>query len=188
MPERPKTDVVIKKPTSNIRSTIIVHTGDGRGKSSSAFGVMIRSVARGWNVGVVQFMKSGKWHTGEEEIGRKLGVDWWAIGLGFSWDSEDLTSDEAVSKEAWQASKESIQGGQHDLVILDEITYPMNWGWIDCADVIDTVRNKPNNVTIILTGRDAPEALIEIAHTVTEMVNIKHAYEQGIGARKGIDY
>jgi cob(I)alamin adenosyltransferase len=126
MSEQPKTDVVIRKPTSKIRSTIIVHTGNGRGKSSSAFGVMIRAVARGWNVGVVQFMKSGKWHTGEEEIGKKLGVNWWTLGLGFSWESDDLARDEAVSKEAWRASKEFIQGAQHDLIILDEITYPMN--------------------------------------------------------------
>lgn len=170
------------------RSVVLVHTGDGKGKSSSAWGVMIRGVARGWNVAVVQSIKSGQWNTGEEKIGRQLGVEWWTIGEGFSWDSQDLTKDEAVAKEAWKQAKELIQAGAHDLVILDEITYPMSWGWIDTDDVVATVRDRPEHVHVVITGRDAPTAIIEIADTVTEMRMVKHAYEQGIVAKKGIEY
>ena len=170
------------------KSVVLVHTGDGKGKSSSAWGVMIRGVARGWNVAVVQSIKSGQWNTGEEKIGRQLGVDWWTIGEGFSWDSDDLTKDEAVAKEAWRQARVLIQAGAHDLVILDEITYPMSWGWIDTDDVVMTVRDRPEHVHVVITGRDAPAAIIEIADTVTEMRMVKHAYEQGIVAKKGIEY
>lgn len=170
------------------RSVVLVHTGDGKGKSSSAWGVMVRGVARGWNVAVVQSIKSGQWNTGEEKIGRQLGVDWWTIGEGFSWDSEDLTKDEAVAKEAWKQAKALIQAGTHDLVILDEITYPMSWGWIDTDDVVATVRDRPEHVHVVITGRDAPQAIIDIADTVTEMRMVKHAYQQGIVAKKGIEY
>src|SRR6185369_12542119 len=106
-------------------SVVIVNTGDGKGKSSSAFGVMIRSVARGWKVAVIQAIKSGAWNVGEEKIGRQLGVDWWVIGEGFTWESEDLTRDQAVAQEAWAHAKRIIEAGEHQLVILDEITYPM---------------------------------------------------------------
>ena len=170
------------------KSVIIVNTGDGKGKSSSAFGVMIRSVARGWKVAVVQSIKSGQWNVGEEKVGRQLGVDWWTIGEGFSWDSEDLTRDEAVAREAWAQAKALIQAGEHRLVILDEITYPMTWGWIDTDDVVDTIRSRPATVNVVLTGRDAPQALIYVADTVTEMCMLKHSFERGITAMKGIDY
>ena len=170
------------------RSIVLVHTGDGKGKSTAAFGVMIRAVARGWRVGVVQFLKSGEWHVGEEDIGRRLGVDWWALGEGFTWDSENLTQDQAVAREAWTHAKAIITAGDHRLVVLDEITYPMNWGWIDTDDVVETIRNRPEPVSIVATGRDAPAALVDVADTVTEMRKVKHAYDAGIVAKKGIDY
>jgi cob(I)alamin adenosyltransferase len=169
-------------------SLVIVNTGDGKGKSSSAFGVMLRSVARGWKVAVIQYLKSGKWNTGEEKVGVQLGVDWWAIGDGFTWDSKDLDGTEAISREAWAASKARIQAGEHQLVILDEITYPMNWGWISTDDVVATIANRPTHVNVICTGRNAPQALIDIADTVTEMVKVKHAFEAGISAKRGIEY
>jgi cob(I)alamin adenosyltransferase len=169
-------------------SVVLVHTGDGKGKSTAAFGIVIRAVARGWRVAVVQFLKSGEWHVGEEDVGRQLGVEWWALGEGFTWDSEDLTRDEAVAREAWNHARTVINGGEHRLVVLDEITYPMNWGWIDSDEVITTIRDRPANVNIVATGRDAPAALIDVADTVTEMRKIKHAYDRGIVAKKGIDY
>jgi cob(I)alamin adenosyltransferase len=169
-------------------SLVIVNTGDGKGKSSSAFGVMLRSVARGWKVAVIQYLKSGKWNTGEEKVGIQLGVDWWAIGDGFTWDSKDLDETEAIAREAWAASKARIQAGEHQLVILDEITYPMNWGWISTDDVVATIANRPTHVNVICTGRNAPRALIDIADTVTEMVKVKHAFEAGISAKRGIEY
>jgi cob(I)alamin adenosyltransferase len=169
-------------------SVVIVNTGDGKGKSSSAFGVMIRSVARGWPVAVIQLIKSGAWNVGEEKVGRQLGVDWWAIGEGFTWESSDLTQDEAVAREAWAHAKSVIAAGEHRLVILDEVTYPMTWGWIDTDDVVETIRARPEKVNIVATGRDAPQPLIDIADTVTEMRMVKHAYERGITAMKGIEY
>jgi cob(I)alamin adenosyltransferase len=169
-------------------SVVIVYTGDGKGKSSSAWGVMIRALARGWKVAVVQFVKSGQWKVGEEKIGRQLGVDWWAIGEGFTWLSEDLTRDEAVAREGWGPARAVIVGGSHELVILDELTYPVNWGWIDGAEVAAVLAGRPSEVSVVVTGRNAPDELVAVADTVTEMRKVKHAYDAGIMARKGLDY
>lgn len=192
MPERDPEDVPTEdpRPTELRRapSLVLVNTGNGKGKSSAAMGVMLRGVARGWSVGVVQFLKSGKWNTGESKMAEQLGVDWWMIGKGFTWDSEDLSEDEAVARSAWEHSKKLIESGDHRLVILDEITYPMNWTWIDTDDVIKTIQGRPEHVNIVCTGRNAPAALIAIADTVTSMEPVKHAYKQGIRAMKGIDY
>ena len=172
-----------------VESVVLVHTGDGKGKSTSAFGVVMRCVARDWPVSVVQFLKSGKWQVGEEKVCReRLGVDWFAIGEGFTWDSPDLTQDEAVAQAAWAHAKELIAAGEHRLVVLDEITYPMNWGWISTSDVIETIATRPAAVSIVCTGRDAPDALVDVADTVTEMRKIKHVYDTGVIAKKGIDY
>jgi cob(I)alamin adenosyltransferase len=169
-------------------SLVIVNTGDGKGKSTAAFGIVLRALARDWRVAVVQFLKSGAWRTGEEKIARQLGVDWFAIGEGFTWDSKDLTEDQAVARAAWEHAKGLIGAGEHRLVVLDEITYPMNWDWIDPADVVATIRARPAPVNVVATGRDAPSPLIDLADTVTEMRNVKHAYDRGIVAKKGIDY
>jgi cob(I)alamin adenosyltransferase len=177
-PERAKT----------ARSLVIVNTGDGKGKSTSAFGVLMRAVARDWPVAVVQFLKSGEWQVGEEAVGRRLGVDWWSLGEGFTWDSTDLSRDEAVARAAWDHAKSVIGAGAHRLVVLDEVTYPMNWGWISTDDVLTTLRDRPERVNIVATGRDAPSGLVELADTVTEMRKVKHAYDEGILAKKGIDY
>ena len=169
-------------------SVVILYTGDGKGKSSSAWGVMIRALARGWKVAVVQFVKSGQWKVGEEKIGRQLGADWWAIGEGFTWLSEDLSRDEAVAREAWRHARQVIEDGSHELVILDELTYPVNWGWIDGGEVASVLAGRPSDVSVVITGRDAAEALVDAADTVTEMRKVKHAYDVGIMARKGLDY
>ncbi|MDW3214029.1 MAG: cob(I)yrinic acid a,c-diamide adenosyltransferase [Ilumatobacteraceae bacterium] len=169
-------------------SLVLVNTGNGKGKSSSAFGMMLRAVAVDWPVAVIQFVKSGNWKVGEEKMGRQLGVDWQSFGDGFTWDSDNLDNDKAHANEGWSAAKAAILAGDHRLVILDELTYLCTWGWIDQADVIDTITNRPEHVNIIVTGRDAPDELIEIADTVTEMTEVKHAYQQGIRAKRGIDY
>lgn len=169
-------------------SLVLVNTGNGKGKSSSAFGMMLRAVAVDWPVAVIQFVKSGNWKVGEEKMGRQLGVDWQSFGDGFTWDSDNLDNDKAHANEGWSAAKAAILAGDHRLVILDELTYLCTWGWIDQADVIDTITNRPEHVNIIVTGRDAPAELIEIADTVTEMTEVKHAYQQGIRAKRGIDY
>jgi cob(I)alamin adenosyltransferase len=166
---------------------VLVNTGDGKGKSTAAFGTMIRAVARGWNVCVIQFIKSGKWKVGEERIGRQLGVDWWTIGDGFTWDSTDMDETEATAREAWRTAKSRISSGDYQMVLLDEITYPMNYGWIDISDVVETIRTRPPQVNVVATGRDAPAELVEVADTVTEMSKVKHAFDRGIRAKRGID-
>jgi cob(I)alamin adenosyltransferase len=169
-------------------SLLLVNTGDGKGKSSSAFGVMVRAVARGWNVAVAQFVKSGDWHVGEETIGRQLGVQWHALGDGFTWDSKNLDHDRALAQTGWDTAAAIIHAGQHQLVVLDELTYLINWGWIDGDQVVKALVDRPPHVSVVVTGRDAPAAIIDIADTVTEMRNVKHAYDNGVAAKRGIDY
>jgi cob(I)alamin adenosyltransferase len=167
---------------------VLVNTGEGKGKSTAAFGTALRAIARGWKVGVVQFLKSGEWSVGEEKIGRQLGIDWWALGDGFTWDSEDIEESEAIAREAWRQAKERMASGEYDLIVLDEITYPINWGWIDLGEVLASIEARPARLNLILTGRDAPASLVEVADTVTEMRKVKHAFDRGVMARRGIDY
>lgn len=181
--EDPRPDDLRRAP-----SLVLVNTGDGKGKSTAAFGTVMRAVALGWPVAVVQFLKSGKWNTGEEKTARGLGVDWWAIGEGFTWDSDDLSRDEAVAREAWQHAAALLSSGSHRLVVLDEVTYPLRWGWIALDDAVAAIRDRDEQVNVIVTGRDAPDAIVELADTVTEMRNVKHAYDGGIRAKRGIDY
>lgn len=170
------------------RSTVLINTGDGKGKSSAAFGVMVRAVAREWPVAVVQFVKSGKWQVGEEKVGRQLGVHWLDVGDGFTWDSNDLDHDRDLARAGWAQAAVLIATGDHRLVVLDELTYLCTWGWIDTADVVASLQGRPDHVNVVITGRDCPAELIEVADTVTEMTKIKHAYDAGITAQRGIDY
>ena len=181
--EDPRPDDLHRAP-----SVVVVNTGDGKGKSSAAFGVMIRSLARGWPVAVVQFVKSGKWRVGEEQIGRDLGAAWHNVGDGFTWDSDDLEHDKALAREGWTTAAELIASGDYRLVVLDELTYLCTWGWVDTAAVVTAIRDRPPHVNVVVTGRDAPAELIDIADTVTEMRKVKHAYDAGITAIKGIEY
>lgn len=176
------------RATTRRPSLVLVNTGDGKGKSTAAFGTALRAIAQGWRVGVVQFLKSGEWKVGEEKVGRSLGMDWWAIGDGFTWETEDMEESQAVAAEAWSWARDRIGSGEYRLVILDEITYPINWGWIPLDEVLETIRSRPDHTSLILTGRDAPPALIEAADTVTEMRKLKHAFDQGVMARRGLDY
>ena len=177
-----------KPPLRRQRSLVLVNTGEGKGKSTAAFGVVLRGVARGWRVSVIQFVKSDQWKVGEEEVCRKLGVEWARTGDGFSWLSDDLERSAALAKAAWELAKETIRAGEHQLVVLDEITYPINWGWIPGEEVAEVLRERPERVNVIATGRDAPAELIEVADTVTEMKKVRHAYDKGVRAKRGIDF
>lgn len=192
MPERNADDIPTDDPRpDDLRrapSLVLVNTGPGKGKTSAAMGVVVRAVARDWPVAVVQFLKSGAWRTGEEKVCRQLGVDWWAEGEGFTWDSEDLSVDQAVAAGAWERARSLIQAGQHRLVVLDEVTYPLNWGWIDLDETVRTIRERPEQVNVVCTGRNAAQALIDVADTVSEISEVKHAYKAGIRAKKGIDF
>ncbi len=172
----------------NAPSLVLVNTGNGKGKSSAAFGVMVRAVARDWKVAVVQFIKGSDWKVGEEKIGRQLGVSWHALGGGFTWDSDDPSADIALAQAAWAQAAAIIASGEYDLVILDEVTYLSTWGWVPTDEIVAAVVNRPSHVNLVLTGRDAADEIIAVADTVTEMREIKHAYQAGITAKRGIDF
>lgn len=177
-----------RKASLREASLVLVNTGDGKGKSTAAFGTLLRAVSRGWKVGVVQFLKSGEWQVGEEKILTEHGVEWWALGDGFTWDSDNMDESEAIARDAWQRGSAILRSGKYDVVLFDEVTYPLNWGWIDLEEFVATVEARPEKTNVIITGRDAPAEVIEIADTVTEMVKVKHAFDRGVMARRGIDY
>jgi cob(I)alamin adenosyltransferase len=169
-------------------SIVLLNTGDGKGKSSAAFGVMGRGWARGWTVGVVQFVKGGKWKTGERKLAAHLEIEWHTLGDGFTWESTDLDETAAKGRHAWQVAEAKLASGEYDMLILDELTYAVTYGWVPVDDVVAGVLNRDPKTNVVITGRDAAPELIEIADTVTEMRMVKHAYERGIKARKGIEY
>jgi cob(I)alamin adenosyltransferase len=149
---------------------------------------MLRALARGWRVCVIQFIKSDEYKVGEKQIAERLGAEWLSGGDGFSWESEDLEQSAAIAARSWGLAAAKILSGDYKLVILDEVTYPMNWGWIDGDAVVEAIARRPAQVNIVATGRDAPLALVEVADTVTEMAKVKHAFDRGIRARRGIDF
>jgi cob(I)alamin adenosyltransferase len=169
-------------------SIILVNTGHGKGKSSAAFGVMGRGWARGWTVGVVQFVKSGKWKTGERKLADKLEIEWHTLGDGFTWESTDMDETIAKGRHAWAVAKEKLASGQYDLLIFDELTYALKYGWVDVGEVVTALRDRAPRTNVVVTGRDAPPELIDVADTVTEMRKVKHAYDEGISAIKGIEF
>jgi cob(I)alamin adenosyltransferase len=166
-----------------------VHTGDGKGKSSSAFGMAFRSAGWGMKVCVIQFIK-GQWQTGEQKAASSFdNIEWHALGVGFTWNTQNPEQDIKTSRAIWELSKEKIRSGQFDLIILDEITYCNTYNWIDVQEIVDFIQQeKPAWLHLVLTGRDAAPELIAIADTVTEMKIIKHAYAQGIKAEQGIEF
>ena len=175
-------------PRHRVDSVVVVNTGDGKGKSTAAFGVMARGWARGWRVGVVQFMKSGDWKVGEKKLADHLGVDWWTLGDGFTWESTDLDESAAKNIHAWGVAREKLASGEYDLLVLDELTYVINYGWVAASEVAESVAARSPKTNVVITGRDAPPELVELADTVTEMRKVKHAYERGVRAMKGIEY
>jgi cob(I)alamin adenosyltransferase len=169
-------------------SIVLLNTGLGKGKSSAAFGVMSRGWARGWTVGVVQFVKGGKWKTGERKLADHLGIEWHTLGDGFTWESTDLDETAAKGRHAWDVAREKLASGDYQLLILDELTYAVSYGWVPVEEVVAGIQGRAPKTNVVMTGRNASPELIEIADTATEMVKLKHAYERGITAIKGIEY
>jgi cob(I)alamin adenosyltransferase len=169
-------------------SLVLLNTGHGKGKSSAAFGVMARGWARGWKVGVVQFIKGGKWKTGERKLADHLGIEWHTLGDGFTWESTDMDETAAKGRHAWEVASEKLRSGEYDLLILDEVTYAVKYGWVDVKEVVEGITARAPGTNVVLTGRDAAPELLELADTATEMRKIKHAYDKGIKAKKGIEY
>ena len=176
------------KATDPGRGLVLVHTGDGKGKSSSAFGVIIRALGWGQKVGVVQFIK-GKWITGERQFFDKLGtVDWHTMGEGFTWNTQDKDRDIAAAEAAFAHAYTMMEGGEYDLIVLDEINIALRYTYLEIAAVIEGLKARSKRTGVILTGRDAKSELCDYADLVSEMGEIKHPFKQGIKAQRGIDF
>ena len=183
------------------RPLVIVHTGDGKGKSTAAFGLAIRGWNQGWPIGVFQFVKSAKWRIGEQtvletldEVHRTTGqggpVEWHKMGSGWSWTRKAGTEEDhaADAAEGWQEIKRRLAAEPHRLYVLDEFTYPIAWGWVDVDDVVETLANRPGSQHVVITGRRADPKLLEIANLVTEMQAVKHPFQQGQKGQRGIEW
>lgn len=174
---------------------LAVHTGPGKGKSTAAFGMALRGWNQGWPIGVFQFVKSAKWKVGEERALRVLGasgeggtVAWHKMGEGWSWVQRDIGSSEEAAREGWEQVKRDLAAETHRLYVLDEFTYPLHWGWVDTAEVVEVLAARPGTQHVVITGRHAPQALLEAADLVTEMTKVKHPMDAGRKGQRGIEW
>jgi cob(I)alamin adenosyltransferase len=175
-------------PRERRHGLLIVNTGDGKGKSTAALGVLLRATGRGMRVGMWQFIKSAENPYGEHVAAAKLGVEIVPLGDGFTWLSDDLSADRELAEKGWALCREAIASGEYDVLIFDELTYPLSYGWLDTDAVLREIAARPRGTHVVVTGRSAPDALIAAADLVTEMRVVKHPYrDQGIGAQPGIE-
>lgn len=188
MPESPPRKKPYNRPTGKRRGLLIINTGDGKGKTTAALGLAARAHGRGESVRFFQFMKVGVARFGEHRAFDQLGIRLEGLGDGFSWKSRDLEKSAALARAGWLRAAQAISGGKHFLVVLDEMTYPIIYGWLPVTDVVTVLRNRPTQVHVLITGRRCPPELIEIADTVTEMNAVKHAFKAGIPAQRGIEH
>jgi cob(I)alamin adenosyltransferase len=181
----------------------IVHTGQGKGKTTAAFGLALRAWNAGWPIGVFQFVKSAKWKIGEEPVFKTLGalheqtgqgapVAWHKMGEGWSWIQRDLHSDPEMqadnARAGWEQIKRDLAAETYRLYLLDEFTYPMKWGWVDVDEVVSVLRERPGTQHVVITGRDAAPALVDYADLVTEMTKVKHPMDAGRKGQRGIEW
>jgi cob(I)alamin adenosyltransferase len=181
----------------------IVHTGQGKGKTTAAFGLALRAWNAGWPIGVFQFVKSAKWKIGEEPVFKTLGalheqtgqgapVAWHKMGEGWSWIQRDLHSDPEMqadnARAGWEQIKRDLAAETYRLYLLDEFTYPIKWGWVDADEVVSVLRERPGTQHVVITGRDAAPALVDYADLVTEMTKIKHPMDAGRKGQRGIEW
>ena len=185
--QTPPTEKPYEKSEGERRGLLIINTGDGKGKSTAAFGLALRAKGRGKAVQIYQFMKVPSARFGEHRMFEQIGVPVEGLGDGFSWKSKDLTHSAELAREGWQKARAASLSGEFFLVVLDEITYPLIFGWLPLDDVLQTLRQRPSSVHVVLTGRSCPQELIDLADTVTEMKMVKHAFEAGIPAQRGIE-
>lgn len=169
------------------KGLLIVITGNGKGKSTSGFGTVARAVGHGLKASVVQFIK-GTWECGERNLLEQHDVDFFVMGTGFTWETQNKEQDTAAAQSAWLDAKNLLQDKSVNVVLLDEITYMVTYGYIELEDVISTLNNRPTNQHVIITGRACHRQLIELADTVSEVQPIKHAFDNGIKAQAGIDW
>ena len=175
------------KPQGERRGLVIVHTGNGKGKSTAAFGLALRAHGRGKAVKIYQFMKVPSARFGEHRLFEQLGMPIEGLGDGFSWKSRDLDHSAELAKAGWAKAEATIRAGEHFLVVLDEIMYPLRYGWIPLDAVLGCLRERPAQVHVVLTGRNAPAELVALADTVTEMTLVKHHFNAGVPAQRGIE-
>ena len=170
------------------KGLVIVNTGKGKGKTTAAMGVVVRAWGRGMKVIMLQFIKHSTANFGEQRAAQKMGIEMRAMGDGFTWRSKDLDQSAELARAHWEDCKTVIASGEYDVIVLDEFTYPMHYGWVDTEEVIETLKARPGMVHVIITGRNAPESLVEFADLVTEMNVVKHPYQEGIKAQPGIEF
>ncbi|WP_149180059.1 cob(I)yrinic acid a,c-diamide adenosyltransferase [Streptomyces sp. TRM49041] len=181
------------------RPLVMVHTGIGKGKSTAAFGMALRAWNQGWPVGVFQFVKSAKWKVGEENALKALGetgkggtVDWHKMGEGWSWIQRDPKdgeqSNEEKAREGWEQVKRDLAEEKYRFYVLDEFAYPLHWGWVDTAEVIEVLRDRPGQQHVVITGRNAPRELLDFADLVTDMSKVKHPMDAGQKGQRGIEW
>jgi len=177
-----------EKRARQAKGLVVVNTGHGKGKTTAALGVVLRAWGRDMRVIIIQFVKTRTSNYGENRAAKKLGIEMIPMGEGFTWLSKDIEKDKATAREAWELARQKICSGEYDLVLLDELTYPLTYGWIPVEEVIDVLRQRPEGQHVIITGRDAPEELIDYADLVTEMREIKHPFQKGLKAQPGIEF
>lgn len=179
-------DTAIEKADQD-KGLLLVLTGNGKGKSSSAFGMVARALGHGMRVGVAQFIK-GRNDTGEESFfSKQKNVAWHVLGEGFTWETQNLSRDIETAQRGWSIVKEMLNDNSLDLVVLDELTYPISYGWLDIDTVLNDLKSRPLMQHVVITGRAASAELCDAADTVTELKDVKHAYRDGVRAQKGID-
>ncbi len=185
--ETPPVNKPYEKPEGERRGLIVVNTGDGKGKSTAAFGLALRAHGRGKAVKIFQFMKVPTARFGEHRMFDQIGIPIEGLGDGFSWKSQDLEHSAQLAREGWQKARAAILGGGYFMILLDELTYPLIYGWLPLEHVLQPLRERPPNVHVVITGRRCPPEIIELADTVTEMTKIKHAFNAGVPAQRGIE-
>ena len=198
MPQGQPTTVPDDGLTTRQRRTLpvlAVHTGPGKGKSTAAFGLALRAWNQGWPIGVFQFVKSAKWKVGEEHALRVLGdsgeggtVAWHKMGEGWSWVQRTIADSEEAAREGWEQVKRDLAAETYRLYVLDEFTYPLHWGWIDIDEVLAVLKDRPGSQHVVITGRNAPPALVDAADLVTEMTKVKHPMDEGRKGQRGIEW
>ncbi len=186
--KRAEQEAVRRRADRHAKGLVIVNTGNGKGKTTAALGLLMRAWGQGMRVVMLQFIKTKTANWGESRAARKMGVELVPLGAGFTWMSKDIEHDRALAQQCWQRCREAIEGGEHDIVVMDEMTYCFKFGWLDLDEVLAVLSRRPAHQHVIITGRDAPPELIEFADLVTEMREIKHPYKSGVKAQKGIEF
>ena len=170
------------------KGLVIVNTGKGKGKTTAAMGLLLRAWGQGLRVCMLQFIKARTANRGEEKAARKIGIEMIPLGDGFPWLSKNIENDKALARQGWEVCRQKILSGNYDLIVLDEMTYVLKYGWLSWEEVQDTLDQRPAGMHVVITGRYAPPELVAYADLVSEIVEVKHPYQAGVKAQKGIEF